>query len=223
MALRKQTHPIDKLRCLRKYLRIMRKSPVLDALFPAVRQELLAATLLSPDKWWYLSELASHLKTSPSSLQRELDSLTDNGVLERKQDGRRTYYKARSDSPIFNELHELFSKTAGIVPTLQSELMRFRDTIKWGAIYGSIARSEEVAESDIDLLIVGDLATADLLPALRRVERQFGREVNVKRYSEREFRDKMRGGDHFLKSVAKGKLVSLIGSLDELEKTTRRT
>lgn len=201
----------------------MRKSPVLDALFPAVRQELLAATLLSPDKWWYLSELASHLKTSPSSLQRELDSLTRSGILERKQDGRRTYYKARRDAPVFDELRGLLTKTAGIVPALQSELARLGDTIHWGAIYGSIARSEEGAESDIDLLIVGDVATTDLLPALRRVERKFGREVNVKRYSESEFRDKMRDGDHFLKSVVKGKLVSLIGSPDELEKATRRT
>jgi predicted nucleotidyltransferase len=141
------------------------------------------------------------------------------GILERKQDGRRTYYRARRDSPVFSELRDLFSKTAGIVPALQSELMRFSDKIDWGAIYGSIARSEEGAESDIDLLIVGDVATADLLPALRRVERKFGREVNVKRYSEREFRDKMRDGDHFLKSIVKGKLLSLIGSPDELEKT----
>ncbi len=73
----------------------MRKSPVLDASFPAVRQQLLAATLLFTDKWWHLSELASHLKTSPSSLQRELNSLTVSGILERKQDGRRTYYRAR--------------------------------------------------------------------------------------------------------------------------------
>jgi predicted nucleotidyltransferase/DNA-binding transcriptional regulator YhcF (GntR family) len=201
----------------------MRKSPVLDALFPAVRQELLATTLLSPDKWWYLSELASHLKTSPSSLQRELDSLTRSGILERKQDGRRTYYKARQDSPVFDELHGLLSKTAGIVPALQSELTKFSDKIYWGAIYGSIARGEEGAESDVDLLIVGDVATAELLPALRRVERQFGREVNVKRYSEREFRDKMRDGDHFLKSVVSGKFESLVGSPDELEKAARRT
>jgi len=195
----------------------MRKSPLLDALFPAIRQELLAATLLSSDKWWYLSELASHLKTSPSSLQRELDSLTESGILERKQDGRRTYYRARKDSPVFDDLRALFSKTAGIVPALRAELIRFRDKIHWGAIYGSFARSEEGAESDVDVLIVGDISSADLFPALRRVERQFGREVNVKRYSEKEFRDKMRDGDHFLRSVVKGKLVSLIGSPDELE------
>jgi predicted nucleotidyltransferase len=201
----------------------MRKSPVLSSLFPAIRQELLAATLLSPEKWWYLSELASHLKTSPSSLQRELDSLTESGILERRQDGRRTYYKARQDSPVFSELRGLFSKTAGIVPELQSELEKFGDRIHWGAIYGSVARGEEGAESDIDLLLVGDVSTAELLPALRRVEQKFGREISVKRYSQKEFRDKIREGNHFLKSVVQGKLITLIGSPDELEKPTRRT
>lgn len=200
----------------------MRRSPVLDALFPAVRQEILAATLLSPDKWWYLSELASHLKTSPSSLQRELESLTKSGILEHKQDGRRTYYRARRDSAVFSDLRALLLKTAGIVPALQAELRKFRDQLRWAALYGSIARSEENAESDVDLLIVGDVATADLVAVLRRVERQFGREVNIKRYSEKEFRDKMRDGDHFLKSVVEGKLISLIGSPDDLETAAGR-
>ena len=201
----------------------MRRSSVLDALFPSVRQELLAATLLSPEKWWYMSELAAHLKISLSSLQRELNSLSASGVLERKQDGRRTYYKAGKDSPVFGDLRDLFLKTAGIAPALQSELKRFGERIRWAAIYGSVARGQEAAESDIDLLIVGDISTSDLLPVLRQLERRFRREVNVKRYSEKEFRDKIRTGDHFLKAVVKGKVESLIGSLDELEATTRRT
>jgi predicted nucleotidyltransferase len=201
----------------------MRRSPILDALFPLVRQELLAATLLSPDQWWYLSELAAHLKTSPSSLQREVNSLSASGVLERKKDGRRTYYRAHRGSPVFGDLRNLLLKTAGIAPALQSELTRFGERIRWAAIYGSIARGQEAAESDIDLLLVGDIATADLLPAIRRMERRFGREVNVRRYSEREFRDKIRAGDHFVKSVLKTKIVSLVGSLDELEAASRRT
>jgi predicted nucleotidyltransferase len=170
-----------------------------------------------------MSELASHLNITVSSLQRELNSLSASGVLERKQDGRRTYYKARKDSPVFGDLRDLFLKTAGIVPALQSELRRFGERIRWAAIYGSVARGQEAAESDIDLLIVGGIATADLLPVLRRLEHRFGREVNVKRYSEKEFRDKMRGGDHFLKAVVKGKIETLVGSLDELEATARRT
>jgi predicted nucleotidyltransferase len=200
----------------------MRNSPILDALFPAVRQEILAATLLSPEKSWYLSELAAYLETSPSSLQRELEALARSGILERKQDGRRTYYRAQAASPVFAELRALFSKTAGIVPVLQSALARFGGKIKWAAIYGSIARGEEQAQSDIDLLIVGPVGMTELLPALRRVEQQFGREVNVTRYSESEFLAKRHGRDHFLNSVLKGTLITITGSPNDLEKATSR-
>ena len=207
---------------MRKYLRVMRKSPILDALFPEIRQKLLAVALLSPEKWWYLSELATHLGTSPSSLQRELDSLTKGGVLTRKVEGRRTYYKAQVDSPVFESLRELLSRTAGLLPALQSGLARLRDKIEWAAVFGSVARGEETPESDIDLLLVGDAATADLLPTLRRIEHRFGREVNLIRYSKKEFRDRLRARDHFLTSVTKGPVITVMGSTNELEKTARR-
>jgi predicted nucleotidyltransferase len=198
----------------------MRKSQILDALFPDVRQGILAATLLAPEKSWFLSELADHIGTSPSSLQRELESLAKSGILTRRQDGRRTYYRADTAAPVFEELRELFSKTAGIVPVLKSELEEFDGRIRWAAIYGSVARGEEQGRSDIDLLIVGSAGMTELVPALRRLEERFGREVNVTRYSEREFATKRNGGDRFLNSVLKGKLITLIGSADELDKAT---
>ena len=201
----------------------MRTSPILDALFPSIRRKILAATLLSPEKSWFLSELAAHLRTSPSSLQRELDSLTKCGVLRRKMDGRRTYYRAHTASPVFHELRLLFSKTAGIIPTLQSAIARFGEKISWAAVYGSVARGAEQPQSGVDLVIVGPLAMAALLPVLRKVERQFGREVNVMRFSENEFADKLRGGDHFVKSLVGGKLITIVGSPHELEKAPRRT
>jgi AraC-like DNA-binding protein len=123
----------------------MRRPSILDVLFPSVRRQILAATFLEPEKWWYLTELASHLGTSPSSLQRELSGLTRSDLLEHRQDGRRTYYKANTASPVFTELYALFNKTAGIVPTLQKEFIRFRDRVTWAFVYGSIAREEEQA------------------------------------------------------------------------------
>jgi len=126
--------------------------------FPGVRQEILAATLLSPERSWYLSELAAQLKTSPSSLQRELEALAASGILQRRQEGRRTYYRTETASPVFAELRDLFSKTAGVVPLLQAELVGFGNKIMWAAIYGSIARGQEHAQSDIDLLIVSPVS-----------------------------------------------------------------
>ena len=194
----------------------MRTSPILDALFPAVRQRLLAATLLQPDKWWYLTELAAHLGTAPSSLQRELESLTRSGLLERKQDGRRTYYKANTGSPAFNDLERLFAKTAGLVPALRAELEPFGRAITWAFLYGSVARGEEAAHSDVDVMAVGSVGSAELVPALKRLERRFGRDINLTRYSEEEFCRKVRNGDHFLASVLKAKRVLLKGSDHEL-------
>jgi len=126
------------------------------------------------------------------------------------------------ESPVFEALRGLFSKTAGLIPSLQSELARFRDKIRWAAVFGSVARGEETPASDIDLLLVGDAATPDLLPTLRRIEQRFGREVNLVRYLEKEFRDKMRARDHFLTSVTKGPVITVMGSSNELEKTARR-
>jgi predicted transcriptional regulator len=65
---------------------IMHKTATLDALFPTVRAGVLSATLLQPDHWWFMTELARYLEVTPSSLQRELESLVASGFLLRRQD-----------------------------------------------------------------------------------------------------------------------------------------
>src|SRR5438128_12677623 len=108
----------------------MRKThPALDSLFPSIRQGVLAATLTRPEKWWYLSELAEFLHTRPSSLQRELSSLQQSGILEQRKDGRRTYFKAEMQSPMFRELRSIFEKTLGLIPTLRVALRPFENRI----------------------------------------------------------------------------------------------
>jgi len=200
----------------------MRTNGILDALFPTIRAGVLSATLLQPEHWWFMTELARHLNTTPSSLQRELESLVSVGLLLRRQDGRRTYFKANADSPLFRDLRGLLDKTSGIVPTLKSALTRFDERIELAFLYGSIARGEEHSASDVDLAIVGTLKPIDLLPALRKLEARFGREVNVTLFSPQEFRRKLAAEDHFLHSVLKGKTIPLKGTLNELEETASR-
>jgi predicted nucleotidyltransferase len=200
----------------------MRTNGTLDALFPKIRAGVLSATLLQPEHWWFMTELARHLETTPSSLQRELESLVSVGLLLRRQDGRRTYFKANADSPLFRDLHGLFDKTSGLVPALTTTLNRFDDRIELAFLYGSIARGEEHSASDVDLAVVGTLKQIDLLPALRKLETRFGREVNVTLFSPEEFRRKLAGEDHFVHSVLKGKTITLKGTMHELEETASR-
>jgi len=200
----------------------MRTTSTLDVLFPAIRAGVLSATLLQPDHWWFMTELARHLNTKPSSLQRELESLVAAGLLLRRQDGRRTYFKANVESPLFPDLRGLLDKTNGLVPALKAVLTRFDTRIELAFLYGSVARGEEHSASDVDLMIVGTLKQIDLLPVLRKLEARFRREVNVTLFSPQEFRLKLAGKDHFLNSVLKGKTVPLKGTLNELEKTASR-
>jgi predicted nucleotidyltransferase len=182
----------------------MRKPAALAALFPTVRGDVLAATLTQPQKWWFLTELAQFLGTSPSSLQRELKALVEGGILETRREGTRAYFRADTRSPVFPELRGLIEKTAGVVPTLRTTLGPFERRIVCAFVYGSVARREEHARSDIDLLVVGDAGLADLTSALRKAEARLGREINVTSYSAAEFRRKAAAKEHFLSEVLRG-------------------
>ena len=201
----------------------MRKNaPTLDSLFPSVRQGVLAATLTRPEKWWYLSELAEFLHTRPSSLQRELSSLEQSGILQQRKDGRRTYFKAEARSPIFRELRGIFEKTAGVIPTLAVALQPFENKIVCAFVYGSIASREEHATSDVDLMIIGSVGLGNLASSLRKTEKRLGRDINVTNYSENEFRKKAAEGNHFLTTVLKGSLQFVKGDQNDLDAISRK-
>jgi uncharacterized protein len=195
----------------------MRKRSTLDALFPKTRQGVLATTLLDPAREWYLSELARHLKVRPSSLQRELANLSDAGFLVSRADGNRVYYRAEPRHPLFKDLRGLILRTVGLADVLQKALHRFRSRIRVAFVHGSIARQDEHAASDVDLMILGDVGLAEVAPALRRAESQLLRPVNSTIYEAPEAARKVRDGHHFLLAVASGPKLFIIGGENDLE------
>ncbi len=112
-------------------------------------------------------------------------------------------------------------KTAGISDVLKSCLKKFRDKIHIAFVYGSVARAEELATSDVDLLVIGDVRLADLVPGLRRAERSLKREVNPTIYSLEEFVQKHKLGDSFIKTVLSDSKIFLKGNEGELEALAR--
>src|SRR3954469_3347893 len=77
----------------------------------------------------------------------------------------------------------IFEKPAGIIPTIRTVLNPFGRKIVCSFVYGSVASAKEHAASDIDLMVIGDVGLAELTPALRKVERSLGRELNATTYS----------------------------------------
>lgn len=198
------------------------ESKLLDALLPQTRQAILATLLLSPDRWWYASELSRHLAVRPSSLQRELASLTKAGILKRRVEGRQVYYQADPECPVLRELQALVLKTAGLIGVLQEALKPFEKAIEAAFVYGSIARGEELSGSDVDLMVVGEVGLADIAPRLRKAQSRLTRQVNTMVYSTDEFRRKVAEEHHFVRSVLDSEKLFVIGTRRELEATLER-
>jgi len=196
----------------------MRKFHPIDVLFPQARKELLAATLMHPDRWWYLSEIASHLGRTPSSLQRELHRLTAAGILHTRKESNRLYYQPDPLCPFLPELTGLIVKTAGISDVLSEMLGKFKKQIAWAFIHGSIVRAEEFSTSDVDLLIIGQLTLSNLSTPLRESEKKLGRDVNPVLYTQKEFAKHIKAGQHFSRTVLASEKLFLLGDSIEFER-----
>jgi predicted nucleotidyltransferase len=195
----------------------MRKHSAADALFPAVRKGVLGAIYSDPRRWWYLSELAQGLGTSPSSLQREVESLAGTGILETRREGGRAYYRAHAKGAIFNELRGIVRKTMGVPAQIRDALMAYADRIALAFIYGSVAQAKDRADSDVDLMIVADhLALGKIYGRLASVERKLRRKVNVTLYTTEEFRRQQNANNPFLDKVLARERIVLFGSEDGL-------
>jgi predicted nucleotidyltransferase len=120
-------------------------------------------------------------------------------------------------SPIYRELRSIFAKTVGLIPTLRDVLRPFENKVVCAFVYGSVARHEERATSDVDLMVIGSVGLAELAPSLGKVEKRLGREVNVANYSVDEFRNKVAQGDHFLTTVLKGNRQFVKGDQRDLD------
>ena len=215
--------PIANLRKTCKIVREMRKfSPVLAPLFTPTMQGVLSATVPHPEREWYLSDLAAHLGVGPSSLQRTLAKLTSAGILTRRGSGNRVYYRPDPECPILSELADILTKTVGIAEPVRDALSPMAENIRVAFIHGSVAEQRERSESDVDIIVVGDVRSADVLFALQPLRERLGREVNVTRYTAREFAAKVADGNHFLTSVLKKQRIFLIGGQHELDQVAGR-
>lgn len=197
----------------------MRKISPLDPLISKTVQGVLASTMMSPGRWWYLSDLARHLNRRPSTLQKPLSALVESGILRRRLDGNRVYFQPDPDCPFYDELRSLVAKTVGLVDVLRELLEPFETKIAFAFVYGSIARGEEFSESDIDLMVIGQVTRFELAKILRQAQQRLARPVNVSLYTAPEFAKKVASHEHFISAVLEDKKLFVVGNAHDMERT----
>src|SRR5438128_10801265 len=149
-----------------------------DALFAKVQQRVLGVLFGSPRRSFYANEVIGLANSGTGAVQRELARLEAAGLVTVTRMGKQKHYQANASSPVFEELRTLILKTFGLAEVLRAALEPVSSDIRAAFVYGSIAKGQDTAMSDIDLMVVSDRLTyADLFAALEDAARRLGRTV----------------------------------------------
>lgn len=189
-----------------------------DALFTATQQKILGLLYGKPDQSFYANEIARWADVGKGSLMRELDRLHRAGVLTMNRQGNQTHYQANPECPIYGELLGIVRKTFGIGETLRTALAPLAEQLQQAFVYGSIAKGNAHAGSDIDLMLIGEnLAYGDVVERLLPVEERLGRSINPTIYTPADWLAKQAAGNSFVLRVAQQDKINLIGGLSPEE------
>jgi uncharacterized protein len=188
-----------------------------SALFGKARQAVLAQFYTHPDETFYVRQVIRRAGVGQGVVQRELAQLSAVGILKKTTRGRETYYQADPDCSVFGELKSLMTKTAGVAEVVAEALVPLHDRIAIAFIYGSAAGGTVKAQSDIDLMIIGDAAFKEVVDQIAGIEEKLGREVNPTVYGIGEFKKKIAARHHFLHAVLSKPKIFLIGGERELK------
>jgi predicted nucleotidyltransferase len=134
----------------------------------------------------------------------------------KKRDGNRLYYRANRQHPIFSDIHALVVKTVGLLDVLKDALVGEK-AIRAAFIFGSFAEGSEKADSDIDLLVIGEIGLRSLSRLLQGLTEELGREINPYVLVPEEFSLRKSENEHFLSRVLKDSKLFIIGDEDDLK------
>jgi predicted nucleotidyltransferase len=183
-----------------------------DALFTKGQQRVLGVIFGNPGRTFYANEIIALAGSGVGAVQRELARLAAAGLVTVTRVGNQKHYQANAASPVFEELRGLVLKTSGLADVLRAALAPLAGRIRAAFVYGSVAKGQDSAASDIDLMVVGEnLTHADLFSALEAATERLGRKVNPTIYTSQELARRIKEKNAFVIRVLGQPRLWLIG------------
>lgn len=189
-----------------------------NALFSKVQQRVLALIFGHPERSFYTSEIVRSVDSGTGAVERELSRLRRSGLVSVERIGNQKHYRANHQSPIFEELQSLVLKTVALTEPLRRSLEPYSDKIKVAFVYGSVAKGADTAQSDIDLMVIGDeLNYAELYTALQNAENILRRKVSPIFLSTKDWRRKASRNGSFIRKLSALPKLFVFGSAEDIK------
>jgi predicted nucleotidyltransferase len=195
---------------------------LLEALFGKTRRSILALLFSHTEESFHLRKVLRLAGVSPGAGQRELKRLSEAGVILRTVKENQVLFQANPRCPIFDEMKSLITKTAGVVGVLREALITLGGRLSLALLYGSVAQGKAGKDSDIDLLVIGDVSFEEVVERVSRAQENLRREINPMVMSLEECRNRLSDRDHFLGAILKSPFIPVIGDPRELVRMVKK-
>jgi len=190
----------------------MNQATLAELFGSADRFRALRTIFSEPGRGFGQRELARAAGVDPGNVSRLLKRWLEVGLVQRIQkDGLPRYYATKD--PAFAPLVALMQQDSELIRTLRDFLASL-EGVQVAVIFGSFARGEEAAESDIDVLVLGKLSELKVNTLLKPVGRKLGRPVHASVSTIKDFRNQIQAGESFAREIVQGPRIALIGDLD---------
>jgi hypothetical protein len=174
----------------------------------AQRFALLSALYVDPARRFAPRELVRITGSDSGNVSRWLNRWAALGLVTKMVEGRNVLFQAAAD-PLLAGLSELFRRNDEILRDIAAALPA---EVESAAVFGSTARGQERALSDIDVLALGEgLSDIRLNAALRPVGRRHRREIHVTSFARAEFDALLQEGNSFARSVVEQPVIPIKG------------
>ncbi len=184
------------------------------------RAGILATLCNAPATEFHLNDLAKKVGVGARAVQQEVVRLLRLGLIRERRSGNRRYFSAETGHPAYKALSELIRITAGAQDVLR-EALAGDSRILLALLFGSVASGTERTESDVDLLVVGDLGLGELLQILSPAQEALRRPINPVLMTAAEFQERRGRGEHFITRVLESNPIAIVGSLDDASELVR--
>jgi len=192
---------------------------LLEHLFTSrVRVDLLTFLLMRPQESFHIRALASKIEAQYSAVWKELINLEHIGLLTSEAVGGRKIYSINPECPILPELRAMVLKTTGAGDLIRSALKNISG-IQAAFLFGSFAAGSADAQSDIDLMIIGQVALEDMGEAISGIEAELRREVNYLVHTAQEWDIRLAANDPLAHNIMQGSRILLIGDEDAIRRS----
>lgn len=173
--------------------------------------EILKLFFRDQEKEYYFREIAKKLNKEPSHYQKYLDNLVEDKILLDERRGNMRFFRLNKEHPLYEEIKSIISKTIGLENELK-ELVDKLDNVECAFIFGSVAKGTENSNSDVDLMLVGNINQDSLTAAISSLEGKIAREINYHIYSSQEIVKKIEEHDGFMTNIFLSPIIKLKGN-----------